>query len=349
MLNAILKRLVQSPKALRVIEDQGEALGSISDMLNSLLDISKLDAGVIIPDMQDHSVRQIFQGLRKQFAGLAETKGIDFVVDECRETIHSDPGLLMQILYNLVSNAIRYTSEGQVRIRCLHDKSFVGIQVLDTGIGIPHDQIEVVFKEFYQIHHGPKYKEGFGLGLAVVRRLTDLLGHRLELESQPGRGSCFSVYVPVGTTSEPDVRPSPVYRTEPTKSKVVLLVDDSLPVLDATRTLLEIEGFTTLTAASREEAMKRIDNGKVKPDIIVCDFHIPGTDNGLELIQDLRSVIGMEIPAVLATGDTSTSVKSLIRTINDCTLLNKPMRIDVLLETINSFTDKQQVVPGLKN
>jgi signal transduction histidine kinase/CheY-like chemotaxis protein len=334
MLNGILKRLVSNPKALKIIDDQTEALGSITDMLNSLLDISKLEAGVIVPDVQDHSVRHIFQRLRKQFAAMAEDKGIDFIVEDSDDNVHSDEGLLMQILHNLVANAIRYTDAGVVRIRCTHKQSQIGIQVLDTGIGIPKDQLSIIFEEFYQVDRGQKYHEGFGLGLAVVRRLVDLLGHRLELDSNPGEGSCFCVYVPAGVSvGRSDHSPTPVAPPQ-SPGKMILLVDDSLPVLDATRTLLELEGYQVVTATSGVQALDYVVTRDYMPDMIICDFHIPGADNGVTLVRDLRRHIGRPVPVILATGDTSRSVKDLIKSIENSHLLNKPVAIDTLLDTL---------------
>ncbi|MEX2353526.1 MAG: ATP-binding protein [Gammaproteobacteria bacterium] len=335
MLNGVLKRVINSSTTLQVVDDQRIALDSVADMLNSLLDISKLEAGVIVPDMHDHSVQRIFEGLRKQFAALAETKGLELVVDDCHETIHSDPGLLMQILYNLVSNAIRYTNAGQVNIRCLHDETCIMLQVVDTGIGIPLNEIETVFSEFYRIHHGPEYIEGFGLGLTIVRRLTDLLGHRLELDSKPGKGTCFSIIVPRGVLSgQPELPVS--FAARRSTDRMVLMIDDSLPVLDSTRTLLEIEGFRTITASNGEQAIKLLKNGERQPDIIICDFHIPGTGNGVDLIGELRKLAGEDIPVIMITGDTSTSARKIMDTIDHCTMLNKPIDIDKLLETIHS-------------
>lgn len=335
MLNGALMRLVETAKARKIIQEQGEALDSISGMLNALLDISKLEAGVIVPDIQDHSVKHIFERLRKQFTAVAEAKGIDFIVDECDDTIHSDEGLLMQILHNLVSNAIRYTDKGTVRILCRHSERQVGLHVIDTGIGIPRDQLSFIFQEFYQVNQGQRYHEGFGLGLAVVRRLTDLLGHRLELDSQPGQGTCFIIYVPTGITADSISARSMQDKSGQPQGKVVLLVDDSPQVLDATRTLLEIEGFRIITASSGREAIERMQGSGCDPDVIICDFHIPGADNGVALSQELNRLAGRVIPMVLMTGDTSRSVKDIARTAEKTVLLNKPVPIDLLLDTLS--------------
>jgi len=335
MLNAILKRTVDAPATIKIIADQAEALNSVSDMLNSLLDISKLEAGVIVPDIQNHAVRNIFKELRRQFAAPAETKGLELVVEDCNDTVYSDPGLLRQILYNLVSNAIRYTNRGLIRLRCAQEESFVRLQVLDTGIGIPREELQAVFGEFYRIRRGPEYKEGFGLGLTVVRRLTDLLGHRLELDSNPGKGTCFSIIVPRGVLSgQPELPVS--FTARPFTDKMVLIIDDSLPVLDSTRSLLEIEGFSTMTASNGEQAINLLKYHDRQPDIIICDFHIPGIGNGVDLISALRKLAGEDIPAIMVTGDTSTSARKLMDTIDHCTMLNKPIDIDKLLETIHS-------------
>jgi PAS domain S-box-containing protein len=348
LLNGILKRQVIVSDVLKLVDDQAEALRTIKEMLNSLLDISRLEAGVIVPDIRNHSVGKMFERLSKRFAETALIKGIDIIVEETDATISSDDGLLMHILHNLVSNAIQYTNKGHIRLRCVRDQSRIGIQVLDTGIGIPKDKLNIIFDEFYQIDHAERNQEGFGLGLAVVRRLVELLGHQLELDSIPGQGSCFTVFVPIGSAVDQPARVplSTVTNKEPLSEKRILLVDDSLSVLDATKTLLEIEGYTVISAASGKQALEQVIHTGYSPDVIICDLHIQEAEHGISLIKELNGYLGKTVPSIVTTGDTSRSVREIIKEVDNCVLLYKPVTIDLLLDTLNSLLVTPVNFPG---
>ena len=163
----------------------------MSRLLNALLDISKLESGAIKPEITDFTVAALFEELRAEFAGLASSKGLQFQVDSCMACVHSDPSLVEQILRNLIANAIKYTREGLVRLRCLHDEAAVRIQVLDTGIGIPASQLPLIYDEFYQVGvPANTVREGYGLGLSIVLRLVKLLNLTLQVESEVGRDRC---------------------------------------------------------------------------------------------------------------------------------------------------------------
>ncbi len=199
LLGGVLDRCTNTAAAVQALAAQREALHAMSDLLNTLLDISKLESGVISPDINSCSVQTIFRRLRVNFEAQATDKGIRLQVEDCVETIRTDAGLLEQLVQNLVANAIRYTREGSVSLRCRRYKSSVRIEVADTGIGIAHDQMNTLFDEFYQIKDGTgTQREGYGLGLAIVQRLSQLLGHRIEVDSTPGKGSCFAITLPCG-------------------------------------------------------------------------------------------------------------------------------------------------------
>jgi len=197
LLNGALRRTVKDERALEMIESQEHSLTAMTNLLNSLLDISRLDAGAITPDLEEFPMQRLVDRLSAEFSRQAQHKGLVFESNPCLATVCSDPNLLSEIIQNLVANAIRYTDRGKVAVRCIERDGRCHIEVEDTGIGIAEDQLEAIFMEFYQVRSKGGAKEGFGLGLAIVRRLADLLGHEIEVKSDVGTGSCFTVKLPV--------------------------------------------------------------------------------------------------------------------------------------------------------
>lgn len=198
LLNGALRRLVSGPEAGEALVQQERAIASMTHLLNALLDISKLESGAVRPELSDFMVSPLFDQLRVEFSGVAESKGLALRVTPCGEAVHSDPVLLGQILRNLVSNAIKYTRQGSVVVRGLQEKpGRLRIEVLDTGVGIPADQLPRIYDEFFQVGgpHNPA-RQGYGLGLSIVRRLITLLNLELDVESEVGQGSRFAVSLP---------------------------------------------------------------------------------------------------------------------------------------------------------
>jgi signal transduction histidine kinase len=197
LLNGALRRSVQDPLVHEIVETQQHALEAMTNLLNSLLDIGRLDAGAIEPEVEEFPMQRLIDRLSSEFSRQATHKGLAFRADNCPLVVRSDPNLLDEIIQNLVSNAIRYTGQGEVRLTCREQCDQLSIDISDTGIGIEADQVENIFREFLQVHNAEAEKVGFGLGLAIVQRLADLLGHRITVESEPGHGSRFSVIVPL--------------------------------------------------------------------------------------------------------------------------------------------------------
>lgn len=335
LLNAALGKLADpGSKTAGIAATSAAALGSMSELLNSLLDISKLEAGAVKPDIEDCSVKAIFASLREQFAAQAEAKGLDLVVDDCDDTVRTDPTLLEQIVQNLVANAIRYTQRGLVQLRCLHETAFVDIQVLDTGIGIATNELESIFDEFYQAQREPgQRREGLGLGLSIVRRVSQLLEHPLVVKSQPGEGSCFSVRVPRSRAPGAAASNAAADGAD-TTGGTVLIIDDDPAVADATAMFLDIVGFDAIVAAGADEACMLLAERKCRPDVIVCDFHLADGASGVGAIACVRETLQQSIPAVLITGDTSAAAADLSARIERCELLSKPVETDALVESI---------------
>jgi len=195
-LNDALRRHVTTAGARELLEQQGQAIGVMSGLLNDLLDISKLESGAIKPERTDFTVSALVEELRAEFTGIAANKGLQLEIETCDGSAHSDPALVEHILRNLISNAIKSTHQGGVRLHCLREAAFVRIEVRDTGGGIPPDQVPHIFDEFHQAGPAVDSDESYGLGLSIAQRLANLLSLELDVRSEVGRGSAFSIVLP---------------------------------------------------------------------------------------------------------------------------------------------------------
>jgi two-component system, sensor histidine kinase len=313
LLNGALRRMVTNPEATEVVSQQEQAIGAMSRLLNALLDISKLESGAVRPEISHFKVGMLLDRLRREFASLAASKGLDLQVQATDDSVHSDPSLVEQILKNLVSNALKYTRRGRILLRSRAEDATVRIDVQDTGIGIPPDQIAYIYDEFYQVGvPANSSRDGYGLGLSIVQRLVKLLNLRLEVTSEVGAGSVFSLILPVGSSLEDTDRQGtshPVQRSAPEETYHILLVEDDAGVRDATRLLLKVEGYRVTAVSSLSEAM---DSGQERvPDLLVSDYHLKNGELGTHVINAVRARWGGSLKAVLITGDTSAAIKEL--------------------------------------
>jgi len=315
LLNGALRRIVEDrPVAAEALAQQGQAIESMSRLLNALLDIGKLESGAVKPDPSDFVVSSLFEELRREFASVAESKGLNLRVTPCEECVHSDPSLVGQILRNLVSNAIKYTRQGWVALRCLHDSpASVRIEVLDTGVGIPADQLGYIYDEFFQVggpHSGAR--EGYGLGLSIVQRLVKLLGLKLDVQSEIGRGSVFTLTLPAShSAASParEIKAQPLVRAAPRAARI-LLVEDDAGVRNATRMLLKSEGYDVTALASLAAALEHVrHDGRL--DLLMTDYHLSDGETGTQVIASVREALGRPVKAVLMTGDTSAAIRAL--------------------------------------
>ncbi len=326
LLNGALRRTVKDERALQMVENQDASLTAMTNLLNSLLDISRLDAGAVKPEWEDFPMQRLIDRLSAEFGRQAQGKGLRFSSESCSAVVRSDPNLLAEVLTNLVSNAIRYTDKGEVKMVCIERDGHCHLEVSDTGIGIENDQLEAIFREFHQIKSPGASKEGFGLGLAIVRRLTDLLDHRIEVESDPGRGSRFTVTVPMATagavTEEDDENIDAELQEQ--ASGLVVLIEDDVNVADAWGLLLEAEGYGVATAASAKEARALINHLDEQPVLLISDFHLLDGSTGVEAVILIREFYESDIPAFIVSGDTSKVVKDA-RLLDNCTVMSKPV------------------------
>ena len=330
ILNSVAKRSVTDPVHHSIIEKQQKSLDSMARLLNALLDISKLEAGIVEPDISDCAVQKIFDDLRAEFEEQAQTKGLKLIIEPCGDIARSDYRLLTQILENFISNAIRYTQEGFVRLRCRHQKALIRLEVLDSGLGISPEEIGDIFEEFYQAKAGSSRPDGLGLGLSIVKRTAELLGCSLDVNSKPGEGSVFSVVVPQGKSIEAVPAESKLTAHRNLATGSILIVDDEPAVLDATAMLLKVEGFEVQTAASEEEALECLSTQS--PDLVITDYHLRGGATGAEVIRSIRGQIPGSVPVILVSGDTSDAI--VLKELEDTSFLTKPVDADELLSEI---------------
>jgi len=235
------------------------------------------------------------------------------------------------LLGNLVSNAIRYTHRGEVEIACIRRGDELAVEVRDTGIGIPQDQLEHVFEEFYQVDNGTHRPEGLGLGLSIVQRLQRLLGCGVHVESVVGKGTTFRVTIPRAEL-EQFVAAADSAGERPASGGRVLIVDDELSVAEATSLLLRIEGFEVSVVSSEQEALGCLP--VFSPDVIVSDYHLRGSETGAGVVAAVRAHLGAFVPVIFVTGDTARSAISTLR-IENALVLNKPVRAEDLLGAVH--------------
>ncbi|MCH9696322.1 MAG: PAS domain S-box protein [Gammaproteobacteria bacterium] len=344
LLNGALRRTVQDERALQMIEHQDASLTGMTNLLNSLLDISRLDAGAVVPEFEEFPMQRLIDRLSAEFARQAQHKGLNFSSLACDAVVRSDPNLLAEVITNLVSNAIRYTVSGDVRLECIEEGGHCHLQVSDTGIGIESDQLEQIFTEFHQCKSTGSSKEGFGLGLAIVRRLTDLLDHRIDVDSDPGKGSRFTVMVPIiedAVAGDEDDEEG-LHRSG-NSGGLIILIEDDVNVADAWGMLLEAEGYRVAMAASAAEASALVQHLDEQPVLLISDFHLLGGSTGIEAVRLIRAEYERDIPAFIVTGDTSKIVRDS-RLLDNCTLMSKPVDTNRLLIAA-TYATQTGVVP----
>lgn len=292
------------PETSHIAAQAGAAVTALQELLDAILDISRLDAGAILPRVVDFDINTLLDRLTTAFAPSAAEKGLRLRVVPSRLYLRSDPVLLGRILLNLAANALRYTHRGGILIGCRRRGGRVRIEVWDTGIGIAPEQRQAIFQEFYQA--ADPQGAGLGLGLAIAARLAALLGGRIEVASRPGKGSVFAFEVPRG---EPRAAPQSTVplggTTDTLHGALVLVVDDDALVREAMQSLLAQWGYAVVAAATGEEAVALLKDGDRLPDALLCDYRLPGAETGIEVIRRLQTVAGRAIPAALVSADTA--------------------------------------------
>lgn len=339
-----LQRLVRharpSPHALTDIADRMHSvLESMGQLLHVLMEISRLDSGVVTVRRSPCAVNPVLQQVGEVLREQAKAKGLRLRLVETPLWVRADPAVLHTVMLNLVTNAVRYCKHGGVLVGARRRGGEVEIQVWDTGIGIPEQDLPRVFDEFYQArnaHRASAQTRGFGLGLSIVQRSAELLDARLDVHSRLGRGSVFSVFLQrcEAQADAPGVRKTPA----PTASgQVVLVLDNDEQVVRALTHLLTGVGHTVLGAQAMREALVLAWNNSASISLIVADYHLSETFDGLQAIARLRGILERDVPALIITGDASVHLTDEDGD-QDIVLLNKPVDPRALLRWMNEAT-----------
>jgi two-component system, sensor histidine kinase len=314
------RRLALPTRAL--VNQTSTALDSVEDLLEALLEISRLDAGAIKPEIGDFRIDKLLNTLLVEFRPMAQSAGLQLSIDADPLWVKSDIRLLRRILQNFISNAIRYTQKGSVEVRTIVSDDNVLISVVDSGCGIPEDKQALVFEEFLRLD---TRQSGKGLGLAIVKRASDMLGHAVSLRSAPGKGSIFSIAVPPGQEiADSDDLQGVSGRDRSMRGLSILVVDNERAIQLGMRTLLGGWGCTVISADGVSEAIAQYEDGQ-KPDIILVDYHLKGDETGDRAVDDLNRYFGAIIPAIMISADRSEKLKAKMEA-QAIPLLNKPVK-----------------------
>ena len=307
LFSATLRELELDTRQREVVEQIYRNIDSLEALFDELLDISKLDAGYIRPNIVDFPVQRVLAALNTRYAPLADEKALSFRIKACRATVKSDAALLDRVLGNLVANAIRYTHTGGVLVGCRKRGQTLTIAVWDSGIGIPSDQHERIFEEFFQLGNPERdRRNGLGLGLPIARRIAHLLGSELSLHSTPGRGSVFAINVGLG---DPTVVVQPpaelAVSGDALAGRCVIVIDDEPAIRQGMHELLSQWGCTSLEAANADQALALLAGKHAVPELVLADYRLAGDRNGEAAVRLLREHFGAALPALLITGDTA--------------------------------------------
>jgi len=309
----------------RLVENVDASLEAVEEIISALLDISRLDTGVMRPELSSFRIDDLMRQIELEFAPLAAAKGLDLTFLRSSLVVRSDRRLLRRLVQNLVSNAVKYTLAGRVLVGCRRRGKRLRIDVYDTGVGIPEAQQRDIFVEFHRLEQGARVARGLGLGLSIVERVARVLGSDIEVDSAVGRGSRFSVAVPLSSAIAVERPGRDETRVDPSQlvGITALCIDNEPSVLDGMETLLRGWGCTVIKAADLDGAVAAVEHGARMPGGLLVDYHLDH-GNGIEAIVALRERYGA-LPAILITADRSPTVREAARA-QGIQLLNKPIK-----------------------
>ncbi|MDO6514456.1 NahK/ErcS family hybrid sensor histidine kinase/response regulator [Neptuniibacter sp. 2_MG-2023] len=311
-----------------LVERVHMALENAEDLLTDLLDISKLDQNAVTLDVSCFRLDHLLHSMVSEFQPVAEDKGIELRLQSSSVVVKSDSRLLLRIIRNLISNAIRYTPAGKVLVGCRRKKDVIRIQVLDTGIGIPDNKLDAIFKEFNQLDTpNAKDRQGVGLGLAIVERIATILGHDLSVRSVEGKGSIFSVDVPFVEhfSDSPELTPLHPPQINMLHDLSILVIDNEENILVSMDALLSQWGCSIITASSAEEALILCQDEEFTPDVILADYHLDNGLLGTDGIAQIRENYSSLIPALILTADRSSESGQMFKEMG-LPVINKPVK-----------------------
>jgi two-component system, chemotaxis family, CheB/CheR fusion protein len=342
LMGGVLAKKIRDGKtdaALALVARLDETTAAMSSMLNALLDITQIDGGNVSAEMSSFPIGELLDRLRDEFIDQADSQGVALRVVRSAQLICSDRHLLAQMIRNLLSNALKYTRRGKILLGCRRRKNMLSIEVWDTGIGIPAQELDAIFDEYHQVDSDTRGRNrGLGLGLSIVQRLARVLGHRVRVRSEVGRGSVFSIEMKL-PAGEPAVEPYEelpnLDGANPTAGRTgaILIVEDDPEVRELLGVLLKDEGHHTTTAPDGVAALALLAQGMIRPDLLLADYNLPNGMNGLQLAAGLRETLHRDVPVIILTGDVSPeTVRDIAR--QNYVQLNKPVKVKELTNTI---------------
>ncbi len=328
-----------------------DAVGTLGDSLDTLLDISRLDAGEVAPQIRPVELNPLFLALNNVFAAQAADRELQLRLRATPCWVLSDPQLLQRLLSNLVDNALKYTRRGGVVVAARARGPLVWIEVRDTGIGIAEEHLGSIFDEFFQIGNpGRDRARGLGIGLSIVQRLSRLLGHPLQVRSRPGRGSCFRLVLPAVSAlgvAQAAARPgalSPLPRR-------VLLLDDEAAIRQAVSGLLHAHGVAIDAVSGEAEAeavLAHAAHGASPVEVLLCDVRLADGADGLAAAQRLRARFGPGLQVMLITGETAPQRQQQMRD-SGLQVLLKPVAADRLLQALASLSQLDRAPAAMRS
>jgi two-component system, chemotaxis family, CheB/CheR fusion protein len=346
LLQGLLANKVTGEQQHKLVGRIDEALGAMTNMLNTLLDINQIEVGAVKVEAVEFPVNELLDRLRSELTFHAQSQGLALKVLPCGLFIRSDPRLLEQMVRNLLSNALKYTQRGRVLVGCRRYQGKLRIEIWDTGLGIPASELEAIFEEYHQVDNPARERSrGLGLGLSIVKSLGDLLRHQIRVRSLPGKGSIFSIEVPMASHSGagppiPDLTVAPTAATRTaTRSASILIIEDDPEVREYLALFLTEEGFHAMTAIDGPAALAYFAGGKPRPDLVLADYNLPNGMTGVEISERLRQEFDIKIPFVILTGDISTGALRDIAE-HDCIQFSKPVKLRKLTQTIARLLTK---------
>ncbi|MEO9130948.1 MAG: CheR family methyltransferase [Sphingomonas sp.] len=337
LVQALLVHAVEDAKGAKLVARFGQTLDAMTGMLNVLLDINQIEAGVVRPEPVDFVLNDLFGRLRDEFSYQAQAQSLELRVLTCARRIHSDPRLLEQMVRNLLANAMKYTRTGRILLGCRRVGAKMRIEIWDTGIGIVEDELHAIFDEFHQIDNPARERnKGLGLGLSIVQRLGALLDHDVRVRSELGKGSVFSIEVPLATHAAASAVAG-IAAQQPAAAKTgkVIIIEDDTEVRDLLEQMLTVGGYRVRKAADGAAALALVAKGAIRPDLILADFNLPGGMDGLEVMAEIRNALKHPVPGIVLTGDISKATQARIAA-SDYVLLSKPVKAQELTAAIEA-------------
>jgi len=341
LLHNLLARPKRSSEGARLAKLMDQTLNSMTAMLDSMLDVNRIETGIVKPDMRPVSIAPLMQRLADEFGPLCKAKGLNLRAMRCDVWVLTDPQLLEQILRNLLSNALKYTLKGGILLGCRKRGGQVTIEVHDSGLGVSVSDAKLIFDAYRQGERASALgMPGLGLGLSIVQRLAALMDYPIAVRSTLGKGSTFGITLPI-------VQPTHVSKSLPARpiadtskqTGTILMVEDEEPLRDLLAQVLSEEGHNVIAMANAKEALAWASSDVTHPDLLLTDYDLFGGTSGLKLALDLPDILGVAVPTIILTGDiTKETLKAIAA--SPCHQVAKPVMPEVLMAIISDLMQK---------